>query len=93
MAALHCGACWRAPATAGHRATRTGSPRQSAASAICEVAPHTRRAEAAAHIITPETQTSSHYFYDHEPGDEAWRRAMQVFTQEDEPMIEAEEQP
>lgn len=41
------------------------------------------------HIITPETQTSSHYFYDHEPGDEARRMAMQVFTQEDEPMIEA----
>lgn len=41
------------------------------------------------HIITPETQTSSHYFYDHEPTDAARAMAMQVFTQEDEPMIEA----
>ena len=41
------------------------------------------------HIITPETHTSSHYFYDHEPTEAARAMAMQVFTQEDEPMIEA----
>ncbi len=41
------------------------------------------------HIITPETQTTSHYFYDHAPGEEARGLAMQVFTQEDEPMIAA----
>ena len=44
------------------------------------------------HIITPETQTRSHYFYDHEPTDAARAMAMQVFTQEDEPMIEAAQQ-
>ncbi len=41
------------------------------------------------HIITPETQTTSHYFYDHEPTEQARAMAMQVFTQEDEPMIAA----
>ena len=41
------------------------------------------------HIITPETQTSSHYFYDRAPTPEAEALAMQVFTEEDEPMIEA----
>lgn len=41
------------------------------------------------HIITPETQTTSHYFYDHAPTPEAEALAMQVFTEEDEPMIEA----
>jgi vanillate O-demethylase monooxygenase subunit len=41
------------------------------------------------HIITPETQFSSHYFYDHEPTEAARAMAMQVFTEEDEPMIEA----
>lgn len=41
------------------------------------------------HIITPETPSSSHYFYDHEPTEQARALAMQVFTEEDEPMIEA----
>ncbi|MXO71932.1 aromatic ring-hydroxylating dioxygenase subunit alpha [Alteraurantiacibacter buctensis] len=41
------------------------------------------------HIITPETQGSSHYFYDHEPTEQARDMAMQVFVEEDEPMIEA----
>ncbi|QZH73900.1 MAG: Rieske 2Fe-2S domain-containing protein [Erythrobacter sp.] len=41
------------------------------------------------HIITPETQGTSHYFYDHEPTEEARALAMRVFTEEDEPMIEA----
>ena len=41
------------------------------------------------HIITPETQSSSHYFYDHEATPEAEALARQVFIDEDEPMIEA----
>lgn len=41
------------------------------------------------HIITPETATSSHYFYDHDDTDEAAAMARQVFVDEDEPMIEA----
>jgi vanillate O-demethylase monooxygenase subunit len=41
------------------------------------------------HIITPETQTSSHYFYDHEATPEAEALARRVFVEEDEPMIEA----
>jgi len=41
------------------------------------------------HIITPETATSSHYFYDHEDNDAAAEMARQVFIDEDEPMIEA----
>lgn len=41
------------------------------------------------HIITPRTQTSSHYFYDHEATAEAAALARQVFVEEDEPMIEA----
>lgn len=41
------------------------------------------------HIITPETQTTSHYFYDHEATPEAEALARQVFVEEDEPMIEA----
>jgi vanillate O-demethylase monooxygenase subunit len=39
------------------------------------------------HIITPETQGTSHYFYDHAPGEEQAARARQVFVEEDEPMI------
>ena len=41
------------------------------------------------HIITPETQTTSHYFYDHAPGEEEAAQARQVFVDEDEPMIES----
>ncbi len=39
------------------------------------------------HIITPETQDTSHYFYDHAPGAEQAAQARQVFVDEDEPMI------
>ena len=39
------------------------------------------------HIITPETQDSCHYFYDHAPGEEQAAQARQVFVEEDEPMI------
>lgn len=41
------------------------------------------------HIVTPETETSSHYFYDHADTDEAEALARQVFVEEDEPMIAA----
>ena len=41
------------------------------------------------HIITPETETSSHYFYDHEDNEQAAEMARRVFVEEDEPMIEA----
>ncbi len=41
------------------------------------------------HIITPETETSSHYFYDQEDNPEAAEMARRVFALEDEPMIEA----
>ena len=44
------------------------------------------------HIITPETQGSSHYFYDHEATPESAALARQVFVEEDEPMIEAAQQ-
>lgn len=44
------------------------------------------------HVITPETQSSSHYFYDHEATPEAKALARQVFVDEDEPMIEAAQQ-
>jgi len=41
------------------------------------------------HIITPETATSSHYFFTREPGERAEAMARQVFDEEDRPMIEA----
>lgn len=39
------------------------------------------------HIVTPETQTTSHYFYDHAPGEAEAEQARRVFVEEDEPMI------
>ena len=41
------------------------------------------------HIITPETATTCHYFFDHDDTEAAEAMAMQVFIDEDEPMIEA----
>lgn len=41
------------------------------------------------HIVIPETQSSSHYFFDHEDTSEAAELARRVFAEEDEPMIEA----
>jgi phenylpropionate dioxygenase-like ring-hydroxylating dioxygenase large terminal subunit len=41
------------------------------------------------HIVTPETQTTSHYFYDHAPGEAEAAQARKVFLEEDEPMIES----
>ncbi|WP_225206077.1 aromatic ring-hydroxylating dioxygenase subunit alpha [Novosphingobium huizhouense] len=42
------------------------------------------------HILTPETQHSTHYFFTHEPGPEAEAMARRVFLEEDEPMIAAQ---
>ena len=42
------------------------------------------------HILTPETQTSTHYFFTHEPGPEAEAMARRVFLEEDEPMVAAQ---
>ncbi len=39
------------------------------------------------HIVTPETQATSHYFYDHAPGEAEAAQARKVFVEEDEPMI------
>jgi vanillate O-demethylase monooxygenase subunit len=41
------------------------------------------------HIVTPETQDSCHYFYDHAPGEAEAEQARKVFLEEDEPMIES----
>ncbi len=41
------------------------------------------------HIVTPETQGTSHYFYDHAPGEAEAAQAKRVFLEEDEPMIES----
>mgnify|MGYP001765109482 CR=1 FL=1 len=42
------------------------------------------------HILTPETATSTHYFFTHDPGPEAEAMARRVFLEEDEPMIAAQ---
>ena len=41
------------------------------------------------HIVTPATQTRSHYFFDHEDTPEAEALMRQAFVEEDEPVIEA----
>ena len=41
------------------------------------------------HIITPETQRTSHYFYTSDDSDEGAELANRAFVEEDEPMIEA----
>jgi phenylpropionate dioxygenase-like ring-hydroxylating dioxygenase large terminal subunit len=40
------------------------------------------------HILTPETQTSTHYFYTRSPGEESAALAHRVFELEDRPMLE-----
>ncbi len=42
------------------------------------------------HILTPETQGSTHYFFTHAPGEEEAAQARRVFLEEDEPMITAQ---
>lgn len=42
------------------------------------------------HILTPETETSTHYFFTHPPGEEEARQARRVFLEEDEPMVSAQ---
>lgn len=43
------------------------------------------------HIVTPETPTSSWYFYNCQPGEESIAFARRVFEDEDQPMLEAVE--
>jgi hypothetical protein len=42
------------------------------------------------HILTPETATSTHYFFTHAPGEAEAAMARRVFLEEDEPMIAAQ---
>lgn len=42
------------------------------------------------HILTPETATSTHYFFTHAPGEAEAAQARRVFLEEDEPMIAAQ---
>ena len=42
------------------------------------------------HILTPETPTSTHYFFTHAPGEGEAAQARRVFLEEDEPMISAQ---
>jgi vanillate O-demethylase monooxygenase subunit len=41
------------------------------------------------HILTPETATSTHYFYTRQPGEESIEMVRRVFLEEDEPMVRA----
>ena len=43
------------------------------------------------HILTPETATSTHYFFTHPPGEAEAAQARRVFLEEDEPMIRAQQ--
>ena len=42
------------------------------------------------HILTPETQNSTHYFFTHPPGEAEAAQARRVFLEEDEPMLTAQ---
>ncbi|WP_408591906.1 Rieske 2Fe-2S domain-containing protein [Novosphingobium sp.] len=44
------------------------------------------------HILTPETDTTTHYFFTRGHGEEAATMARKVFLEEDEPMIRAQQQ-
>eukprot|EP01037_Dinobryon_pediforme_P012138 gene12138-12224_t len=43
------------------------------------------------HILTPETATTTHYFFTHLPGEAEAAMARRVFLEEDEPMIRAQQ--
>ena len=43
------------------------------------------------HILTPETASTTHYFFTHLPGAEQAAMARRVFLEEDEPMIRAQQ--
>ena len=72
---------WHAPASMLLRIgfTLAGTPRQDA--------PVPGMANP--HIITPETQDTSHYFFTRDPGEDSAAMAHQVFEEEDRPMLEA----
>jgi phenylpropionate dioxygenase-like ring-hydroxylating dioxygenase large terminal subunit len=42
------------------------------------------------HILTAETQHSTHYFFTHAPGEAEAAQARRVFLEEDEPMLSAQ---
>lgn len=42
------------------------------------------------HILTPESDDATHYFFTHNPGEEEAAQARRVFLEEDEPMISAQ---
>ena len=44
------------------------------------------------HILTPETATTTHYFFTHSPGEHEAAQALRVFLEEDEPMIRAQQE-
>ena len=44
------------------------------------------------HILTPETASSTHYFFTHAPGEQEEAQARRVFLEEDEPMILAQQE-
>jgi vanillate O-demethylase monooxygenase subunit len=44
------------------------------------------------HILTPETATSTHYFYTHEPTPEAHALLEKAFLEEDHPMLHAQQE-
>lgn len=44
------------------------------------------------HILTPETVTSTHYFYTHEPTPEAHALLEKAFLEEDHPMLHAQQE-
>lgn len=73
--------CWYAPASMWLEVgmTPAGKPR-SAAPGKPMLNPH---------IVTPETDSSSHYFYTCDPGPESEAFADRVFETEDKPMLEA----
>ena len=48
-----------------------------------------KAAEVNPHILTPESETTTHYFFCHEPTEHGREMAEQVFRREDEPMIRA----
>jgi phenylpropionate dioxygenase-like ring-hydroxylating dioxygenase large terminal subunit len=72
---------WNAPACMYLEvgATPTGQPREQSP------VPPLRNP----HIVTPESATTSHYFYNCVPGEESEAFAERVFDQEDRPMLEA----
>lgn len=75
---------WHAPAS---MALYIGIARAGTAGADLVVPPM-----ANPHILTPETATTTHYFFTHLPGEHEAAQALRVFLEEDEPMIRAQQE-